>query len=39
MKRPSSVRNLDMAIRRFGVSEEDYLGNRTVIANGVRGTV
>ncbi len=26
-----------MAIRRFGVSEEDYLGNRTVIANTIVG--
>ncbi len=37
MKRPNSVRNLDMAIRRFGASEEDYLGNRTAIANAIVG--
>ncbi|WP_165062943.1 nucleotidyl transferase AbiEii/AbiGii toxin family protein [Adlercreutzia sp. ZJ154] len=37
MKRPNSVRNLDMAIRRFGASEEDYLENRTAIANAIVG--
>lgn len=37
MKRPNSKRNLDMAIRRLGGSNGEYLRNRTVIANAVIG--
>lgn len=37
MKKPNSKRNLDMAIRRLGSGDEDYLRNRTVIANAVVG--
>ncbi len=35
MSKPNSKRNLDMAIRRMGENDEDYLRNRTVIANAV----
>lgn len=37
MNRPNSKRNLDMAIRRMGDGDEDYLRNRAVIANAVIG--
>lgn len=37
MKKPNSKRNLDMAIRRLGSCDEDYLRNRAVIANAVVG--
>lgn len=37
MKKPNSKRNLDMAIRRLGSGDEDYLRNRAVIANAVVG--
>ena len=35
MSKPNSKRNLDMAIRRMGEGDEDYLRNRAVIANAV----
>lgn len=31
MKRPNSMRNLDMAIRRMGSDEADFLSNRSLI--------
>lgn len=37
MSKPNSKRNLDMAIRRMGEGDEDYLGDRAVIANAVIG--
>lgn len=37
VKRPNSMRNLDMAIRRMGVDEADFLSNRSIIANAVVG--
>lgn len=37
MNKPNSKRNLDMAIRRMGSTDEDYVRNRTVIANAVVG--
>lgn len=37
MSKPNSKRNLDMAIRRMGEGDEDYLRNRAVIANAVIG--
>lgn len=37
MKKPNSKRNLDMAIRRLGSDEEDYLKNRAIIANAIVG--
>lgn len=37
MNKPNSKRNLDMAIRRMGSTDEDYMRNRTVIANAVVG--
>lgn len=37
LKKPNSKRNLDMTIRRLGSSDEEYLRNRTVIANAVIG--
>lgn len=37
MSMPNSKRNLDMAIRRMGEGDEDYLRNRAVIANAVIG--
>ena len=37
MKRPNSKRNLDMAIRRLGSSERDYVRNRFIITNAIVG--
>lgn len=37
MKRPNSMRNLDMAIRRMGSDEADFLSNRSLIANAIVG--
>lgn len=37
MSKPNSKRNLDMAIRRMGEGDEEYLRNRAVIANAVIG--
>lgn len=37
MKRPNSMRNLDMAIRRIGADEAEFLSNRSLIANAVVG--
>lgn len=39
MKRPNSKRNLDMAIRRLGSADEDYVANRTLIANAIVGSL
>ncbi len=39
VKRPNSKRNLDMAIRRLGSSNEDYVANRTLIANAIVGSL
>lgn len=37
MRKPNSKRNLDMAIRRLGKTDEEYLSNRTAITNAVVG--
>lgn len=37
MKKPNSLRNLDMAIRRLGTDERAYLSNRGIIANAIVG--
>lgn len=37
MKKPNSKRNLDMAIRRMGDGNADYLRNRSIIANAIVG--
>lgn len=37
MKRPNSKRNLDMAIRRLGDGERDYVRNRFIITNAIVG--
>ncbi len=37
MNRPNSKRNLDMAIRRLGSSERDYVRNRFIITNAIVG--
>ena len=34
-KRPNSKRNLDMALRRIGGVDEDYVRRRTVVANAI----
>lgn len=39
VKRPNSKRNLDMAIRRLGSTDEDYVANRTLIANAIAGSL
>lgn len=35
MKTPNSKRNLDMAIRRMGVTDEDYIRMRAMLANAI----
>ena len=37
IKRPNSMRNLNMAIRRMGADEADFLSNRSIIANAIVG--
>ena len=39
MRRPNSKRNLDMAIRRLGSSNEEYVANRTLVANAIVGSL
>ena len=39
VKRPNSKRNLDMAIRRLGASAEEYVANRTLVANAIVGSL
>ncbi len=39
MKRPNSIRNLDMAIRRMGADEAEFLSNRSLIANAIVGQI
>ncbi|MBQ2681481.1 MAG: hypothetical protein IJF97_06045 [Eggerthellaceae bacterium] len=34
-KRPNSKRNLDMALRRVGGTDEDYVRRRTLVANAI----
>lgn len=38
-KRPNSRRNLDIAIRRFGLTDSDFVRNRTIIANAIVGNL
>lgn len=39
VKKPNSKRNLDMAIRRLGTSDENYVANQTLIANAIVGSL
>ena len=39
MKQPNSKRNVDMALRRLGATDEDYLRNRTLVANAIVGSL
>ena len=36
-KRPNSKRNLDMALRRMGGADEEYMRRRTIVANAIVG--